>query len=198
MVVVQVLMVWFMAVCSGSPMSLSDVDAQRVSEPSSTLTVSITSALMLSSANIVREIEGVQTEVLLQSFVDRILVLITQLGKVGSLVRLPSNSYQHFIDGSSRSRPLFHLQCRCCLHLLQIHLSPMSFHSQYLHHPFNLHLYSAALRQSASRRCTTCTHPRSLPSSGHWKAQACWKQTDVLLSSGLRWPRPLIQRTHRS
>ncbi|KAI0807749.1 hypothetical protein C8Q74DRAFT_1363221 [Fomes fomentarius] len=42
---------------------------------------------MLSSTNIVREIEGVQTDVLLQSFVDRILVLITQLGKVGSLIQ---------------------------------------------------------------------------------------------------------------
>ena len=41
---------------------------------------------MLQTANIAREIEGVQTDVLLQAFADRILVLVTQLGKVGSLV----------------------------------------------------------------------------------------------------------------
>ena len=41
---------------------------------------------MLQTANIGREIEGVQTDVLLQAFADRILVLVTQLGKVGSLV----------------------------------------------------------------------------------------------------------------
>ncbi|TFK92311.1 hypothetical protein K466DRAFT_573158 [Polyporus arcularius HHB13444] len=42
---------------------------------------------MLQTANIAREIEGVQTDVLLQAFADRILVLVTQLGKVGSLIQ---------------------------------------------------------------------------------------------------------------
>jgi len=32
-------------------------------------------------------INGIQTEVVLQPFADRILILITQLGKVGNLVR---------------------------------------------------------------------------------------------------------------
>ena len=32
------------------------------------------------------EIEGVKTEVLIQSFIDRVLLLVTQLGKVGCLV----------------------------------------------------------------------------------------------------------------
>lgn len=41
---------------------------------------------MLQTANIAREIEGVQTDVLLQAFADRVLILVTQLGKVGSLV----------------------------------------------------------------------------------------------------------------
>lgn len=43
---------------------------------------------MLPSANIARELDGAQTEVLLQAFADRILVLITQVGKVGTLVSL--------------------------------------------------------------------------------------------------------------
>ena len=43
---------------------------------------------MLQTATIAREIDGVQTDVLIQAFADRILVLVTQLGKVGSLVRL--------------------------------------------------------------------------------------------------------------
>lgn len=46
---------------------------------------------MLQSATIVRELEGVSTDVLLQSFSDRILVLVTQLGKVGSLVSISLN-----------------------------------------------------------------------------------------------------------
>ena len=33
-------------------------------------------------------INGVETEVVLQPFADRILILVTQLGKVGNLVRL--------------------------------------------------------------------------------------------------------------
>jgi len=33
------------------------------------------------------EIEGVKTEVLIQSFVDRVLLLVTQLGKVGCLIQ---------------------------------------------------------------------------------------------------------------
>ncbi|EJF66086.1 hypothetical protein BD309DRAFT_948143 [Dichomitus squalens] len=42
---------------------------------------------MLQTANIVRELEGVQTDVLLQAYADRTLVLVTQLGKVGSLIQ---------------------------------------------------------------------------------------------------------------
>lgn len=42
---------------------------------------------MLPSAQISREIDGAQTEVLLQAFADRILVLVSQIGKVGNLVR---------------------------------------------------------------------------------------------------------------
>ncbi|KAI1794606.1 hypothetical protein LXA43DRAFT_883499 [Ganoderma leucocontextum] len=42
---------------------------------------------MLQTANIARELEGVQTDVLLQAFADRIVVLVTQLGKVGSLIQ---------------------------------------------------------------------------------------------------------------
>jgi len=35
-----------------------------------------------------RELSGRQTEVLLQTFADRVLVLVTQMGKVGNLVLL--------------------------------------------------------------------------------------------------------------
>lgn len=41
---------------------------------------------MLPSSQITRLLDGVSTDVLIQVFADRILVLITQLGKVGSLV----------------------------------------------------------------------------------------------------------------
>ncbi|KAH9951451.1 hypothetical protein B0H21DRAFT_719065 [Amylocystis lapponica] len=40
------------------------------------------------SAQASREIDGVPTEVLLQAFADRILVLVTQVGKVGNLIQV--------------------------------------------------------------------------------------------------------------
>lgn len=48
---------------------------------------------MLSSANIARELDGARTEVLLQAFADRILVLVTQMGKVGTLVSVVADPY---------------------------------------------------------------------------------------------------------
>ncbi|KAI0819540.1 hypothetical protein BC628DRAFT_1402112 [Trametes gibbosa] len=41
---------------------------------------------MLQSSAIARELDGVSTDVLLQLFADRVVVLVTQLGKVGSLI----------------------------------------------------------------------------------------------------------------
>lgn len=39
------------------------------------------------SVQLTREIEGVQTELLIQRYVDRLMIIVTQLGKVGMLVR---------------------------------------------------------------------------------------------------------------
>lgn len=36
---------------------------------------------------ILREINGQQTELLIQQFADRMMILVTQMGKVGTLVR---------------------------------------------------------------------------------------------------------------
>ncbi|KAH9857141.1 hypothetical protein C2E23DRAFT_806682 [Lenzites betulinus] len=41
---------------------------------------------MPQSSTIARELDGVPTDVLLQFFADRVVVLVTQLGKVGSLI----------------------------------------------------------------------------------------------------------------
>ena len=41
---------------------------------------------MLATCQTAKDIDGVPTEVLIQVFADRILVLVTQLGKVGNLV----------------------------------------------------------------------------------------------------------------
>lgn len=48
----------------------------------------------LASVHVERDVCGVPTEVLIQTFADRILVLVTQLGKVGSLVRVPPKRSQ--------------------------------------------------------------------------------------------------------
>ncbi|KAI0362402.1 hypothetical protein OH77DRAFT_49873 [Trametes cingulata] len=42
---------------------------------------------MLQTSTLARSIDGVQTDVLVQAFADRVLVLVTQLGKVGSLIQ---------------------------------------------------------------------------------------------------------------
>lgn len=39
------------------------------------------------SVQLTQEIEGIQTELLIQRYVDRLMVIVTQLGKVGMLVR---------------------------------------------------------------------------------------------------------------
>lgn len=43
---------------------------------------------MASTTQTTKDIEGISTDVVIQQFADRILVLVTQLGKVGNLVRL--------------------------------------------------------------------------------------------------------------
>jgi proteasome assembly chaperone 3 len=45
---------------------------------------------MKPSSQTSREIAGIHTDVLLQHFADRILVLVTQMGKVGCLVHILS------------------------------------------------------------------------------------------------------------
>jgi len=45
-------------------------------------------ATMLTSRQISRNLNGIPTEIVMQAFADRILVLITQMGKVGTLVHL--------------------------------------------------------------------------------------------------------------
>jgi len=42
------------------------------------------------SVQLSQEIEGVQTELLIQRYADRLMVIVTQLGKVGMLVRYNS------------------------------------------------------------------------------------------------------------
>ena len=39
------------------------------------------------SVQLTQEIEGIQTELLIQRYVDRLMIIISQLGKVGMLVR---------------------------------------------------------------------------------------------------------------
>ena len=43
------------------------------------------------SVQLTQEIKGVQTELLIQRYVDRLMVIVTQLGKVGLLVRFRYN-----------------------------------------------------------------------------------------------------------
>lgn len=49
---------------------------------------------MLTQRQSSKVINGVKTEIVVQPFADRILILITQMGKVGNLVRLRTNRVQ--------------------------------------------------------------------------------------------------------
>jgi hypothetical protein len=66
---------------------------------------------MASTRQITRELEGTRTEVVLQSFSDRILVLVTQMGKVGTLVAggaFPSRLLLTNIAPKDTSNDTFH------------------------------------------------------------------------------------------
>ena len=56
-----------------------------VATPDRSLSIADTNMLMQKQTS--KVINGVHTEVVLQPFADRVLILITQLGKVGNLVR---------------------------------------------------------------------------------------------------------------
>ncbi|CAD6902896.1 unnamed protein product [Tilletia controversa] len=55
----------------------------------------------------VRSVAGVATEVLIQAYTDRILVLVTQLGRVGCLIQATTSAPAHYVPSSAlSSRPL--------------------------------------------------------------------------------------------
>ncbi|KAE8260317.1 hypothetical protein A4X13_0g417 [Tilletia indica] len=56
----------------------------------------------------VRSVAGVTTEVLIQAFTDRILVLVTQLGRVGCLIQATTATPAHYVPSSilASRRPL--------------------------------------------------------------------------------------------
>jgi hypothetical protein len=63
----------------------------------------------MASLNGRRTVEGVETEVIIQLFADSILVLVTQLGKVGSLVGTHASDACPAYSHHSRFRHLFRL-----------------------------------------------------------------------------------------
>lgn len=135
---------------------------------------------MLQTANIARELEGIQTDVLLQAFADRIVVLVTQLGKVGSLVsRTKTVLYAYFPSCAHRSRPPFHLPCLSYLPLLRIPSTPMSFPFPSHHPASSLHLYLEARHPTAYKLYILSMRHRSLPLCGQWRRPVCLKQTDA-------------------
>jgi len=44
------------------------------------------------------DLEGVPTEIMVQAFADRVLILVTQMGKVGNLVHLQHFAYDSITD----------------------------------------------------------------------------------------------------
>lgn len=133
-------------------------DQPRLGSPSF-LYYPCSSYTMLQSATTARELEGVQTDLLIQAFADRVVVLVTQLGKVGSLVRLPCppTSLCMLLKYSHRFKPPCLLQCRSFLHLRQTHqtrtLSPSLHHLLLCSSPH----CSGAHHLSAFKPCTPCT-----------------------------------------
>ncbi|TFY72666.1 hypothetical protein EVG20_g346 [Dentipellis fragilis] len=90
---------------------------------------------MLQTAHIERNINSIRTEVLLQVFADRILVLVTQLGKVGNLIQATLPSTVHLppqpIDKPSEGNPL--LAPHPSIEVTSLLGSAPSAHEQQLH-----------------------------------------------------------------
>lgn len=59
---------------------------------------------MIPPRQLSRELDGIQTDILVQTFADRILVLVTQLGKVGNLVDIKFTSQFMTVIDLSDSR----------------------------------------------------------------------------------------------
>jgi len=70
----------------GRKISLSLLPVKAV-VPKKNKATAFRTLLPVMSVQLTQEIEGVQTELLIQRYVDRLMVIVTQLGKVGMLVR---------------------------------------------------------------------------------------------------------------
>ena len=57
-----------------------------------------TSNIMLGIHSRLVDLEGVPTEIMVQAFADRVLILVTQMGKVGNLVHLQHFAYDSITD----------------------------------------------------------------------------------------------------
>ena len=127
-----------------------------------------------------KEINGKPTEVVLQSFVDSCLVLVTQMGKVGNLVRillLSSGKRTVNCEFQSRSKPPF-LPRRLLSPTFQkvpttLYLNPLLL--------FNYQRCSGARLPSTRRSCTHYTRPRLRQSSGPKRRKLGWIVKALLL-----------------
>ena len=122
---------------------------------------------MRPSSQMTRELNGITTEVLLQNFADRVLVLVTQLGKVGNLVcrraRDPQSTVQS-LKLVSRYKQAFRLQ-RFCLPCItqrdQRDPRTISHYHQYPPQSSSRHFWETRFLNTC-RRCTRCMLHRSL------------------------------------
>jgi len=100
--------------------------------------ISLANADMLTQKQSSKVINGVKTEVVLQPFADRILILITQLGKVGNLVRLGKlSTSEPILIFTRRYKHPYHRRHLCWHSHLQTSRSPTLLHYLRHHHRYN-------------------------------------------------------------
>lgn len=120
-----------------------------------------------------RVLHGQNTQVFLQTFADRILVLVTQRGKVGSLVLIPYFPYSYTLNEDVSSR-LLCLMPPLLSHNRANHLIKSICFCQNPLLPSSWYLCLEALPPNISRLCIPYTYLRSPPSFGSTRHKEVW------------------------
>ena len=105
---------------------------------------------MLTSSRISRNLGGNNTEMILQAFSDRILVLVTQMGKVGNLVVIFSQSCEYVSEGNLTDPSIHPSYCAAAS---ATHRGPISARSS-----TSSVATSCNSTHSSSRKCTYRAH----------------------------------------
>ncbi|KAI5123616.1 hypothetical protein M0805_003432 [Coniferiporia weirii] len=112
------------------------------------------------SSRLLRTLEGVETEVVIQNYADRVLVLVTQLGKVGNLIQasIPATASLAPLSAESTQDNVPLVEPPPSIELIPLLGSPPSQHIATLHSLYASHIATLVWTLSSrsgdgERRC---------------------------------------------